>query len=575
LRRIAGISLILLVLGWIGLGLDRDSYPTASESQRPRHTSHTSHTTSDDAPAIRASDVAAVTTASPIAAATSQGRHGTAAHATHAGTAAAATGSLDDAGAAEIRETLTRSVEAEQQERALFIAPGLIDRIATERRARIVFDTEAGMPSDAIAALLAGPSHSAGFESLRVFPLFDRGRATVGPEALRHLIESAGTRHIELDFVHRISLDQSIPTIQGDLAHQSEYDGDGVAIAVLDTGIESSHPMLAGRVIEEACFSVQGDCPDGETEMFGLGAAIPCPHSSCGHGTRVAGIAAGDDPTIPLVGAAPHASVIAIQIFSDVAGKPGAYSSDILAALQHVLQLSAFYTVASVNLSLGGTPYTSEADCDLAVSSQRAAVGQLRAAGILTVAASGNEYLTNAVTTPACLSNVIGVGSTIGAADVSAFSNSADFLNMLAPGQGIETARLGGGTGVSNGTSMATPHVAGAIAIMLEAEPDATADEIENALVLSGAPIIDSRNDIIKPLIQVQEAITYLETMSTPVDTGDPSSSGGGGGNSTSTPSSSKGDNSNCGLVGIEPFLVLAAIRLGRRGRNRRSPLHA
>jgi subtilisin family serine protease len=265
----------------------------------------------------------------------------------------------------------------------------------------------------------------------------------------------------------------------------------------------------------------------------------------------------GDEPGGGLTGAAPHAELIAIQIFGIVAGELGAYSSDILAGLQHVLGLTAFHQIASANLSLGGDLFTSEAECDRTVASQFAAVALLRAANVLTIAASGNEGLTNAMTTPACLSNVIGVGSTSDFDEVSSFSNSASFLRLLAPGEAVESSVAVGGTALASGTSMASSHVAGVIATIREAIPSATADEIENALALSGVPVFDARNGITKPRIQVPEAITFLETNGPPP----------GGGTTPATTTSSSGGGGGCGLVGIESFLVLGLVRFARRRR--------
>jgi subtilisin family serine protease len=316
--------------------------------------------------------------------------------------------------------------------------------------------------------------------------------------------------------------------------------------------------MYADRLIEEACFSAQNECPNGQSEMFGPGAAAPCSLDGCGHGTRVAGIVLGDEPGGGLTGVAPHADLIAIQIFSDIAGELGAYSSDILAGLQHILGLAAFHQIASANLSIGGDLFTSEADCDRTVASQFAAVALLRAANVLTVAASGNEGLTNAMTTPGCLSNVIAVGSTSDFDEISSFSNSASFLRLLAPGEVVESSVVGGGTDLASGTSMAASHVAGGIAAIREAIPSATADEIENALALSGVPVFDARNGITRPRIQVPEAITFLEANG-------PQPGGGNGGTTPATTTiSGDGGGGTCGFVGIEPFLVLGLVRLGR-----------
>jgi len=476
---------------------------------------------------------------------------------------------LDLASPATIRQTLNRAIEQARQHRPLFISPGIVDAAASDERVRVIFETGPGWIEESVIAMLAGDSGSAGFDSLRVFPRFDRGAAAVGPQALLHLIENPGTGHIEHDTIHRASLVQTIPIIRADIAHQQGQDGDDFAIAILDTGVDPTHPMYADRIIEEACFSVQKDCPNGQSEMFGAGASVPCAIAGCGHGTRVAGIALGYESTGRLVGVAPHAGLIAIQIFSNVEGEPGAYASDILAGLQHVLGLADFYEIASANLSLGGNPFTSEADCDQTVASHFSAITSLRKAGILTVAASGNESLTNAITTPACLSNVIGVGSTSDNDEVSSFSNSASFLRILAPGEFVESSKMGGGSAEASGTSIAAPHVSGAIATIREAVPAATADEIDNALALSGVAIVDSRNGITLPRIRVAEAITLLETAgSTSGDPSEPAADTGAGDSSPVATTQSGGGGKGCGLVGLESFLVLGLVRCARRRRH-------
>ena len=107
---------------------------------------------------------------------------------------------------------------------------------------------------------------------------------------------------------------------------------------------------------------------------------------------------------------------------------------------------------------------------------------------------------------------------------------------------------------------MATPHVSGAFAAIREAVPNATVDEIENALRLSGVPILDGRNGITIPRIQVDQEITMLEAA--------PPSSGGGG--DPVAAQNGGGGGGGCGLVGLEPFFVLALVRVGRRARMRR-----
>lgn len=126
---------------------------------------------------------------------------------------------------------------------------------------------------------------------------------------------------------------------------------------------------------------------------------------------------------------------------------------------------------------------------------------------------------------------------------VASYSNSASFLSLLAPGEFVTTSSSGGGTGTSSGTSMATPPVTGSIASIREAIPGVTADEIDNALGLTGVPVLDSRNGITAPRIQLEDAIVLLEsTQPDPGDPADPPAAEGSGTNGgAASPSSSGG----------------------------------
>ena len=465
---------------------------------------------------------------------------------------------LDSARREVIRTVLTRAIEDARRTRPLQIAPEIIETAARDGSVRVIFETAPGDDVSGLAQTLESGGRATSVEDLRVFPLLGHAAARLSPGALLNLIAETSTHSIEPDGLHRASLLESVAQIGANLAQAATHDGDGFAVAVIDTGVDTDHPMFGARVIEEACFSLANDCPNGSTQMLGDGAAVPCALAGCDHGTHVAGIAVGDADTGPLVGVAPHAELIAINVFSDIDGEPGAYTSDILAAMQHVLALSAFHDIAAVNLSLGGEAYTSAQSCSQASPSQVNAVNQLRNAGIATVAASGNESLTNAIASPACLTNVISVGSVGDADAVSSFSNSADFLSVLAPGESIQSAAVDGGTRNGSGTSMATPHVAGAIAAIREAVPAASVDEIENALALSGQPILDTRNGITTPRLRVDQTIATLAAAAPPSGSG-----AEGGGNSSASPSEG-GGGGGCGLVGIEPFLVLALVRRGR-----------
>jgi subtilisin family serine protease len=229
----------------------------------------------------------------------------------------------------------------------------------------------------------------------------------------------------------------------------------------------------------------------------------------------VAGIVAGNNgPVGAPSGVARDADLIAVQVFSQFSGSgicglnptcPQALSSDLISALQYVFSLKNTYNIASVNMSLGGGQYLS--NCDSTFPSFKTAVDNLRAVGIATVIASGNNGYTNSIGFPACISSAISVGATDKAYMVASFSNSASLLNLLAPGSSITSSYPGGLYATANGTSMATPHVAGAWAVLKSAKPTATVSEILTALVNTGKPISDSRNNITKPRIQVDQAV--------------------------------------------------------------------
>ena len=294
-------------------------------------------------------------------------------------------------------------------------------------------------------------------------------------------------------------LSGSVALIHADLAQQ-EANGAGVAIAIVDTGVDAAHPFLGGRVIAEACFSTnnaaQGAtslCPGGGSEAFGPGAAAPCSLSNCDHGTHVAGIAAGNG------GVAPGASIIAVQVFSRIANC-SAFSLPSPCALSYVSdQLRAFDWLAStaftpplaiVNLSLGVGTFTSVAACDASPigTAMFPAIATLRNQGVTTVASSGNNGATNALSLPGCLSNVVSVGATTktNPEQVASFSNSAPFLTLLAPGVGIVSSTTGGRFAPKSGTSMAAPHVAGALALLRSARPGYPSDAYVTALVNTG-----------------------------------------------------------------------------------------
>ncbi len=353
----------------------------------------------------------------------------------------------------------------------------------------------------------------------------------VDARALDALSRMPEVSSIEEDRRVTTSLPQSVPLIGGDVAWQNGYSGLGQTVAILDTGVDKFHSFLSGKVVSEACSSTTASgstssgtwysttvCPNGQSSQTGTGAGIYCPLSiySCDHGTHVSGIAAGKDGTVngqTFSGVARDADLIAIQIFSKFTGGgvcgsfpdpcAQAFDSDIIWGLDRVSTLSGSFSIAAVNMSLGGGSYTSTAKCDSDSPSTKAAIDNLRSLGIATVVAAGNSGTANALSYPACISSAISVGATTKQDAIASYSNSASFLDLLAPGSSIYSSVPGGGFATWSGTSMATPHVTGAWAVLKQHEPSASVDQILSDLETNGKPILDSRNGITKPRIQI------------------------------------------------------------------------
>jgi Subtilase family/Divergent InlB B-repeat domain len=320
----------------------------------------------------------------------------------------------------------------------------------------------------------------------------------VDSKLLSALQKISGIKQIELDSPDELLLTDSVPLIGANQAWQSGYTGEEQTVVLLDTGVDKTHPQLAGKVMRELCFSKQ--CPNGSTTQDGEGAALPCPFSSyCDHGTHVAGI---------VTGVATGTKLIATQVFSNYYSMPASYVSDQIAALEwvHLNYSSVNPPIAAINMSLGGGQYTAACDTD----SRAAIINNLKSVGIATIVASGNSGYTNSLSAPACVSSTISVGATDKSDNIAYFSNSASFLDVLAPGVDIESTIPGGQMGLKSGTSMAAPHVSGAWAILKSMFPTATVDSLLTDLKNNGVLITDTRNNITKSRINLAPFVVEI-----------------------------------------------------------------
>ncbi len=344
-------------------------------------------------------------------------------------------------------------------------------------------------------------------------------------ESLKRMQNDPLIISIEEDIVGEAALAESTGIVGAPTAWNRGYSGSGQTVVVLDSGVDKNHEFLRGRVVSEACYSSTtasstSFCPDGASSSTAPNSGLHCAVSidGCAHGTNVTGIAAGRGTNFS--GVAKDANIIAIQMFSQFTcnGLPCAryWTSDLIRGLERVRTLADTNTIAAVNLSLQtGQQFAS--NCDVSHSATKAAIDNLRSVNVPTVICAGNYSFTNALTAPACISTSISVGSTddgsLGTSlnTVSSFSDSSPLLHLLAPGRWINSSIPGNVYQNYSGTSMAAPHVAGAFAILRQKKTDASIDQILNVLINTGQPILDTRNNITKPRIKIDEALNALD----------------------------------------------------------------
>jgi len=323
-------------------------------------------------------------------------------------------------------------------------------------------------------------------------------------------------------------LESTVEIVGAEVAWGFGFTGEGWYVAALDTGIRNTHEMFQGKHIVEHCFALgedwydkeNGDCPNGKTEMDGPGSAAHYA-GQYGHGSHVAGIAAGNNHD-DLFGVAKGANIIAVQVFSYFwsEGDVLSWSSDQLKGLDYVYTLRNTYQIAAVNMSLG----SAEGYSEYCTSSSRAqAVSNLRAVGIATVIAAGNERRCNAVGDPACIPGAITVNATDKQDNEYSSGNWHDIMvDLMAPGVSVNSsAGLGDSSYyTSSGTSNAAPHVTGAWAIMKQYNENLSIDEILTALQETGTMITSFRCEgrAPKPRIHVGNALMSLFTIAPPLN---------------------------------------------------------
>ncbi len=283
------------------------------------------------------------------------------------------------------------------------------------------------------------------------------------PSAVARMLEDDRVAYIEEDGYVSISATQNNATWGLDRVDQRDRPLDGsytynttasnVHAYIIDTGVLGSHNEFSGRM---------GNGYSAISDGRGW--------TDCnGHGTHVAGTVAGST-----YGVAKGATVHAVRVL----GCNGSGSnSGVIAGMDWVAQNAQFPAVA--NMSLGGGASQSTDD----------AVSNMRSAGVTVVVAAGNDNQNACYSSPARSSDAITVGSTTSSDSRSSFSNYGSCVDVFAPGSSITSAwyTSNSATNTINGTSMASPHVAGIAALYLSDNPGASPSQVENAIYSSAS----------------------------------------------------------------------------------------
>ncbi len=285
--------------------------------------------------------------------------------------------------------------------------------------------------------------------------------------------------------------------VQAKTAWNAGYGGQGVRIAVVDSGVDAFHPDLVGKVIAQKCFAMSGcppyGAPEGDVASDGNG-----------HGTHVASIIAGAGKVAP-AGIAPNAELIAVRVF----GSEGSGSdADVLAGVDWVLSLASKTGVRAINLSLGGAQAYATA-CDKKQPAWAAAAVVAAKKGVALYVAAGNDGVHNGLSSPACLSNAVSVGASYlttatsktwpglcsdipqKAGALTCFSNRSKLLTLVAPGSPVTGAKPGGGIASMSGTSQATPTAIGTAALLWSCQPKWTPTQVRDVLHQTGSALAD------------------------------------------------------------------------------------
>ena len=406
--------------------------------------------------------------------------------------------------------------------------------------------------SPVLAALQENAVGANDYSPVRLRHRYENWASFAGEVTLAGLAKLAAdplVESIEFDYPMKRLTRQGIP-----LMHASEvrtaYNGQGVAIAIVDDGIDYRHPKLGGGGFPNSKVIGGYDIADHDTDP---GPDLSLAEST--HGTNCAGIAAGDPAAEGdyIGGVACGAKLYAVKVFSRRSGS--IYDSDVIAAWDWCISHKSddpAHPILVISVSLGQDVAT-VASGNYTASVRKAA--DVVRAGITLVAAAGNSGWCNALEWPASLRDVISVGAVYDAAlgtiswevdarccapktgskgegwyaddftapdKVAVYSNVAPTLDLFAPGNEAATTDVVGPVGAPGdyewgfgGTSASSPYAAGAVACLQSAAHAyagryLSPSQVRDILVRTGDPVTDTKTPITKPRINLSRAVAEV-----------------------------------------------------------------
>jgi len=300
----------------------------------------------------------------------------------------------------------------------------------------------------------------------KVIDFDDIGQAVLGkwPEqALNGLRNNPHVRYVEEESVGHTTQEElpwGIDRVDAEIAHDNGDTGNGADIGIVDTGIDLDHPDLVGNLADPNDSNEHSAFVNCNDSSVPVGDCLENWDDDDSHGTHVAGIAAAIDNAEDVIGVATESTLHAIKVCDDTGSCP---CGDVADGIRDAADNG--YEVA--NVSIGGCGGSAVED----------AVDYAENNGTIVVASAGNAGpCTDCVSAPGRFANSIAVSSTTDTDTLSGFSSQGDEVDIAAPGgspaaagaphpgRAILSTINDGGTGVKWGTSMAAPHVAGAVA---------------------------------------------------------------------------------------------------------------